>query len=86
VVNSEEHQAFRWTSEEELAQATFVLKSGEEDFEKRKGTSEGANGAMNLVSEGQRGLMLAAFALHNADLQSIGLDGTEITTILNNTT
>jgi len=68
VVNSEEHQAFRWTSEEELAQATFVLKNGEEDFEKRKGTSEGANGAMNLVSEGQRGLMLAAFALHNADL------------------
>ncbi|MCJ1390313.1 hypothetical protein MMC18_003171 [Xylographa bjoerkii] len=68
VVDPEEHQAFRWITEEDVAQATFVLKAGEEDFEKRKGTAAGVNGILSLASENQRDLMLAAFDLHNTDL------------------
>ncbi|MCJ1405908.1 hypothetical protein MMC11_009139 [Xylographa trunciseda] len=86
VVDPEEHQAFRWTREEDLAQATVVLNSGDTDFEKRKETSAGTDGVLNLVSENQRELMLAAFALHKTDLQSICTGTTVVTTVLSKST
>ncbi|MCJ1315910.1 hypothetical protein MMC15_001230 [Xylographa vitiligo] len=69
VVDAAEHQGFRWVSEAEVRAAPCLVGRGETGYfaKKRVGGEDGpGEGAVKLVFEDQRQVMLEAFAGHGA--------------------